>query len=167
MSQKRPRSLDSQYPLMISVCLQLGVNCARGFQTTLVAYFLFPYGAIQADFLLSSSAPSNLIPYGIRGPMGGDRCVGRQIMSAQAGIIPDYWVAQKMQILQLMRYVESWWDTWETESQPPCEKEGVHVTTHIEGILRKETTSWQLWALGNSCQTQALWLVFLGQNRSM
>lgn len=59
------------------------------------------------DSLLSSSAPSDLIPYGIRGSVGWDRCVGREIMSAQALIIPDYWVAQKMQILQLMRYVRS------------------------------------------------------------
>lgn len=107
MSQEWPKSLDSQYPLIISVCLQLGVTCARGFQATLVAYFLFPSGAIQVDFLLSSSAPSDLIPYGIRGSVGWDRCVGRQIMSAQASIIPDYWVAQKMQILQLTRYMGS------------------------------------------------------------
>lgn len=49
----------------------------------------------------------------------------------------------------------------------PVKKRGLHVTTHTEGNLRKETTSWQLWALGYSCQTHALWLVFLSQNRSM
>lgn len=110
---------------------------------------------------------ANFTPSGLGGSVRWSRCVEGRIIHARPCTVHDYWTAQKVQDSTAHCSLELKSHRRNRITASLWKKEGVPVTAHMEGMLRKETTSWQLWALGNSCQTYALWLVFLSQNRSM